>query len=307
MKKRKVNSDTLTLHFNSISEFHKAVGVIKPKHPLFSILRFEDLPKVENNQRLKLILDFYQITLKKECPCKMQYGQTSFDFDEGIISCFAPKQVSIIDKDFSFATSGWLVLIHPDFLRSHPLSQKIKSYGFFNYAINEALILSEEEQKSIETIFDQIQKESNLPIDNFSQDVIISNIDLLLTHCNRYYNRQFIIRKPKNNDLLNNFERVLNDYFSKEENGFPTVKYMALQLNLSPRYLSDCLKQFTGHTAQQLIHDKLIEHAKVILSTTELSVSEIAYQLGFEYPQSFSKLFRAKTNVSPLQFRQSFN
>ncbi|MBK6266053.1 AraC family transcriptional regulator [Marivirga sp. S37H4] len=307
MKNRKLNSDTLTLHFNSISEFHKTVGVLKPKHPLFSILRFEDLPKVENNQRLKLILDFYQITLKKECPCKMQYGQTPFDFDEGVISCFAPKQVSIIDKDFSFASSGWLLLIHPDFLRSHALSQKIKSYGFFNYAINEALILSEEEQKSIETTFDQIQKESNLPIDNFSQDVIISNIDLLLTHCNRYYNRQFIIRKPKTNDLLNNFERVLNDYFSKEENGFPTVNYMALQLNLSPKYLSDCLKQFTGQTAQQLIHDKLIEHAKDVLSTTELSVSEIAYQLGFEYPQSFSKLFRAKTNLSPLQFRQSFN
>src|SRR5690606_21644032 len=162
-----------------------------------------------------------------------------------------------------------------------PLGQKMKAYGFFDYAINEALILSEEEQQSIETIFLQLEKEANLPIDNFSQDVIISNIDLLLTYCNRYYNRQFITRKPRNNELLNTFERILNDHFAKEENGFPTVNEIASQLNLSSKYLSDCLKQLTGQTAQQLIHDKLIEHAKDILTTTELSVSEIAYQLGF--------------------------
>jgi AraC family transcriptional activator of pobA len=302
-----MNTDTLTIHFKTISEFHQTIGVSKPKHPLFSILRFEDLPKVENNQRIKLISDFYQITLKKECPCKMQYGQTPFDFDEGIISCFAPRQVCIIDEDFAFAKAGWVLNIHPDFLRTYSISQKIKTFGFFDYEVNEALILSEEEQKSVQTILTQIEKESNLPIDNFSQDVIISNIDLLLTHCNRYYNRQFITRKPKNSELLNTFESILNDYFAKEENGFPTVNYIASQLNLSPKYLSDCLKQLTGQTAQQLIHDKLIEHAKDILTTTELSVSEIAYQLGFEYPQSFSKLFKTKTSFSPLEFRQSFN
>lgn len=302
-----MNPDTLTIHFKTISEFHQTIGVPKPKHPLFSIFRFEDVPKIENDQRVKLISDFYQITLKKEHPCKIQYGQNMFDFDEGIISCFAPKQVSIIDSDFEFARLGWQLSIHPDFLRLHPLGQKMKAYGFFDYAINEALILSEEEQQSIETIFLQLEKEANLPIDNFSQDVIISNIDLLLTYCNRYYNRQFITRKPRNNELLNTFERILNDHFAKEENGFPTVNEIASQLNLSSKYLSDCLKQLTGQTAQQLIHDKLIEHAKDILTTTELSVSEIAYQLGFEYPQSFSKLFKAKTNVSPLEFRSSFN
>jgi AraC-like DNA-binding protein len=215
--------------------------------------------------------------------------------------------VFIIDKDFGFAKSGWVLNIHPDFLRSYSLSQKIKTCGFFDYEVNEALILSDEEQKTVEIILEQIETESGLPIDDFSQDVLISNIDLLLTHCNRYYNRQLIIRKPKSSELLHQFESLLNAYFKQEERGFPTVNRIASQLHFSPRYLSDCLKQLTGQTAQQLIHDKLIEHAKDILTTTELSVSEIAYQLGFEYPQSFSKLFKAKTNCSPLEFRTLFN
>ncbi|MGS2763694.1 helix-turn-helix domain-containing protein [Sinomicrobium sp. M5D2P9] len=303
-----MSSHGIVLHFKSTSQLHEAVGIAKTKHPLFSILRFEDLPKVENNQRIKLISDFYQITLKRECPCKMQYGQTPFDFDEGVISCFAPKQVSIVDKDFSFATSGWLLLIHPDFLRRYPLSQKIKTLGFFDYAIHEALILSDEEQQSIETIFEQIGKEYRLPIDNFSQEVVIANLDLLLTYCNRYYNRQFITRKTGYNELLSKVEKILNAFFDNvSEKGLPTTADLASQLNLSPKYLSDCLKQLTGQTAQQLIHEKLIDHAKDMLTTTALSVSEVAYRLGFGYPQSFNKLFKKKTNLSPLEFRNSFN
>jgi AraC-like DNA-binding protein len=284
------------------------VGVSKPKHPLFSIHRFEDFPSVEPAQRIKLISDFYQITLKKECPCKMQYGQTPFDFDEGVISCFAPKQVSIIDKDFAFAKAGWLINIHPDFLRTYHLSQKIKDFRFFGYEVNEALILSEEEQKTIETIFAQIEWEYLLPIDQFSQDVIIAALDLLLTHCNRYYNRQFITRKTQNNELLNKVERILDSSFHRSDlQKLPTPAYLSSRLNLSSKYLSDCLKQLTGQTTQQIIHEKLIEKAKDILTTTELSVSEIAYHLGFEYPQSFNKLFKKKTEMSPLEFRQSFN
>ncbi|MFD2037489.1 helix-turn-helix domain-containing protein [Belliella marina] len=303
-----MNSDTLTIHLKSIADIHKVVGLSKPKHPLFSILRFEDFPKPELTQRTKLISDFYQITLKTVCPCKMQYGQTPFDFDEGVISCFAPRQVSIVEKDFAFAKAGWIISIHPDFLRTYPLNQKIKSFGFFDYEVNEALILSEEEQKAIETIFEQIEKEYLLPIDQFSQDVMISALDLLLTHCNRYYNRQFITRKTQNSELLNKVEKILNHYFyHSDEQKLPTPAFLASQLNLSPKYLSDCLKQLTGQTTQQLIHDKLIEKAKEILTATELSVSEIAYQLGFEYPQSFSKIFKQKTNQTPLEFRQSFN
>ncbi|KEO75483.1 helix-turn-helix domain-containing protein [Anditalea andensis] len=303
-----MNTDTLTIHFKTISDFNLRVGLSKPKHPLVSIQRFEDLPVVKSVHRTKLISEFYQITLKTACPCKMQYGQTPFDFDEGVISCFAPRQVTVIDKDFEFAKSGWLVIIHPDFLRTYPLGVKIKDYGFFDYEINEALILSDEEQKSIETIFEQIEKEYLLPIDDFSQDVMISAIDLLLTHFNRYYKRQFNTRKTQHSDLLYKVEKILNSYFlSTDVQKLPGPAHLAEQLNLSSKYLSDCLKQLTGQTTQQIIHEKLIEKAKDILSTTEYSVSEIAYQLGFEYPQSFSKLFKSKMNVSPLEFRRSFN
>lgn len=230
---------------------------------MFSILRFENIPRTGNNRRIKLISDFYQITLKKECPYKIQYGQNPFDFDEGIISCSAPKQVFTINEDFEFPEGGWILNIHPDLFRGYPLGQKIKSLGFFDYEINEELILSEEEQRSVEIIFKQIEIETNLPIDHFSQDVMISNINLLLTHFNRYYNRQFIIGKPNNKQLLTDFERILNDYFATSEIGLLTVQYMVSKFNLSSKYLSDCLKQITGHTAQQLIHDKLIEMLKI--------------------------------------------
>jgi len=301
-------SGTLNIHFKSIADFHQITGIAKPKHPLFSILRFEDIPQVKNLQRTRLISDFYQITLKTECPCKMQYGQTPFDFDEGIICCFGPKQVYIVDDGFEYAKSGWLINIHPDFLRTYPLSQKIKTFGFFDYEVNEALLLSGDEQKSIEIIIKQLEREYLLPIDNFSPDIMISAIDLLLAHFNRYYNRQFTTRKALDSDLLNKVEKILNSYFlNNKDQTLPRPAYLASQLNLSAKYLSDCLKQLTGQTTQQIIHEKLIEKAKDILTTTELSVSEIAYQLGFEYPQSFSKFFRNKMNISPLEFRKSFN
>lgn len=303
-----MHTDTQTIHFKTLTELHQTIGITKPRHPLLSLYRFDTLPPVVVEQRTRLIADFYQLTFKKECPCKMLYGQTPFDFDEGVISCFAPRQVGIVDSDFAFAKSGWIINIHPDFLRGFALSQKIKGFGFFDYQISEALILSEEEQRTIENLFEQIEKEYLLPIDQFSQDVLIAAIDLLLTHFNRYYHRQFITRKLQNNELLSKVEQLLQQAFTHpEEQPAPTAAYLASQLNLSSKYLSDCLKQLTGQTTQQLIHDKLIERAMDLLSTTELSVAEIAYQLGFEYPQSFSKLFKTKTQKSPLAFRAGFN
>jgi len=299
-----------TIKIQRIAQSHQALGSGKPKHPLFSILRFEDLKQVANESRVRLIFDFYQIVLKKDCPGKLQYGQTLFDFDEGVMSFFAPKQVSILEKsDEILAKSGWVLNIHPDFLRTFSLGQKIKEYGFFEYAVNEALLLSEEEEKSIEFIFQQIEKEYHLPIDIFSQDVVISNIELLLTYCNRYYNRQFIVRKPKSSELLTKMEMILNEHFNTDSvvKCLPTANSVASQLNFSTKYLSDCLKQLTGQTTQQIIQEKLIGHAKEILTYSELSVSEIAYQLGFEHSQSFSKLFKNKTNQSPSEFRNSFN
>src|SRR5215217_7614374 len=162
---------TTTVHIQSIGQLHQLLQQPKPKHPLVSLMRFADLPEIKIDQRTRLITDFYQVTLKTECPCKIQYGQSIFDFDEGVMSCFAPKQVSFIDQDFVFAKAGWQLSIHPDFLRNSALGSKIKSYGYFDYAVNEALILSDDEQETMEMIFGQLQKELSLPIDNFSQEV----------------------------------------------------------------------------------------------------------------------------------------
>jgi len=296
---------TSTVHIQSITQLHQLLQLPKPTHPLVSLLQFEHFPALLLEQRTRLITDFYQVTLKTACPCRIQYGQSLFDFDEGVISCFGPKQVSVLEKGFVFARAGWQLCIHPDFLRHSPLGSKMKSYGYFDYAVNEALILSEEEQQVIKTIFLQLHKESLRPLDQFSQDVWIAHIDLLLTYCNRYYNRQFITRKVVASDLLAKVQQVLDGYFATNHHpaGLPTAQELADRLHLSPKYLSDCLKQLTGSTTQQLIHERLIEQAKEHLVTTTLSVSEIAYALGFEYSQSFSKLFKAKTKQTPLQFR----
>jgi AraC family transcriptional activator of pobA len=302
-------NETIIIPVKTLVQQHQLVGVAKPKHPLFSILRFEDFTTVENNEWVKLISEFFQITLKNDCPCKLKYGQTQYDFDEGIMSFFAPKQVNTIEPGDWVPSSGWLLSVHPDFLRSFSIGQKIRSYNFFDYDLNEALILSEDEQKSIGHIFEQIEKEYLLPVDKFSQEVVISNLELLLTYCNRYYDRQFIIRKLKSNELLSSAKKILDEYFTNTaaNKGLPTAAFLASQVNLSPKYLSDCLKQLTGLTSQQLIHETLIEYAKDMLTTTELSISEIAFNLGFEHSQSFSKLFKNKTDLSPLAFRQSFN
>ncbi|GAB4051175.1 helix-turn-helix domain-containing protein [Spirosoma litoris] len=300
----------MEIHLQSVAQQHQLIGIGKPKHPLFSVLRFDDFPKIESENRVKLLSDCYQITLKKDCPCKLKYGQTHYDFDEGVMSFFSPKQVTILEPGDVLPPSGWLLVIHPDFLQTYPINQKIKAYGFFDYAVNEALILSEDEEASIDGIFRQLEKEYQLPIDTFSQDVLVANIDLLLTLCNRYYNRQFITRKPTNQTLLSKVDKLLTDYLEAHggaEKGLPTATFIAAQLNLSPKYLSDLLRQLTGRSIQQHIHDKLIEKAKEQLATTTLSVSEIAYALGFDYPQSFNKLFKNKTNTSPLAYRQSFN
>jgi len=201
-------------------------------------------------------------------------------------------------------------LIHPDFFWNYPLAKKIKQYGFFSYAANEALHLSENEKATIFSIFKIIEEELNSRIDDFSQDVIISQIELLLNYSNRFYKRQFITRKAVSSDLLEKLDNLLDDYFEGEKSvneGIPTVQYLSAKLNISPSYLSDMLRSLTGQNTQHIIHQKIIEKAKEKLSATNLSVSEVAYALGFGHPQSFNKLFKAKTKISPLAFRRSFN
>ena len=294
--------------FESLSHFHRVFGLPKPLHPMVSFINLEDVNIESDELADSFMLDFYKIAYKINLCGKAKYGQNYYDFGEGGLIFTAPNQ--IFESPKNKAASGFMFLIHPDFLLSYPLAKKIKQFGFFSYSANEALHLSDHEKETILSIFKIIEDEIKSRIDDFSQDVIISQIELLLNYSNRFYKRQFITRKAVNNDLLQQLEEMLDDYFSNDKSvtqGIPTVHFLSEQLNMSPGYLSDMLRNLTGQNAQQHIHEKLIEKAKEKLSTTNLSVSEIAYELGFEHPQSFSKLFKTKTNFSPLEFRNSFN
>ena len=297
-------------HIQSISELHRILELPKPKHPLVSVIDFEMIKCYSEEKLRSVSYNFYCIAVKKNFEGKMKYGQNYYDFDEGLMTFFAPGQVVTTEINYDKKLSGWWLVVHPDFIQHTSLAKKITDYGFFSYAVHEALHLSEGEELMLEDIIQKITMELVSATDHFSQDVIISYLELFLNYCNRFYNRQFITRKQASNDMLSRLEELLNVYFSGIEatqNGLPTVQYLADQLNVSPKYLSDMLKAVTGQSTQQHIHNKLIEKAKEILSTTSQSVSEIAYQLGFEHPQSFNKLFKSKTSISPLEFRHSFN
>lgn len=300
--------DHLPQRFKSLSNFHKVFGLPKPLHPLISFIDIKDMHMVRNELSDSFMLDFYKIAYKTNLCGKVKYGQSYYDFGEGGLVLTAPNQ--ILETPEGSVKSGFILLIHPDYLHTYPLSKKIKQYGFFSYAANEALHLSDSEKETILSIFKIIDAELRSRIDDFSHDVVISQVELLLNYCNRFYKRQFITRKAVSHDLLQQLESLLDDYYNNEESvtkGVPTVGAIAQSLNLSPSYLSDMLRSLTGQNAQQHIHAKLIEKAKEKLSTTRLSVSEIAYELGFEHAQSFSNLFKKKTSFSPLEFRQSFN
>ena len=298
--------------FKSISEFHNYSNLPNSEHPLISLVDYSKVNYATDSDKIKWMQDFYSIGLKRNVSEKFNYGQQKYDFDEGVFSFVAPKQILTltINQNIKVNPSGWLLLIHPDFLWNTPLAKSIKNYDFFGYDVNEALFLSEKEENIIVELLKNIQREYQSNIDKFSQNIIISQIELLLNYAERYYERQFITRKISNHQILIKLEQVLNNYFNNSEtliNGIPSVVQISNDLNLSPNYLSNVLKIISGQSTQQHIQNKLIEKAKEKLSTTELSVSEIAYELGFEYPASFSKLFKSKTNVSPIEFRQSFN
>jgi AraC-like DNA-binding protein len=295
---------------DSISAYHQFANISKPGHPLISVVRFDDIPPRRINQSRSIVNDFYSIALKRNFNGHMKYGQQAYDFNEGVMVFLAPGQVLSITADEVHENSGWLLMIHPDFLWHTSLAKTIQQYDFFDYSIHEALFLSEKEEAMIVGIIQQIQQEYQAPIDKFSQNIIVAQLDVLLNYADRFYQRQFITRTISNHKILDRFEALLDAFWISDEllkTGLPTVRYMADQLNLSPTYLSSLLKSLTGQNAQQHIHNKLLAKAKELLSTTDLSVSEIAYCLGFEHPQSFSKLFKSKTSSSPLEFRQSFN
>lgn len=293
---------------SSVKELHSYMGLPSALNPLITVIDHSSAINHNQTQNEKLLIDCYNISIKRSFKGKLKYGKNRYDFDNGTMSFIAPNQIISVDSEDDRNKDGWSLLFHPDLIRQYPLGKAIKNYGFFSYAVNEALHLSDEEEKTIEAIVQNIQKEINGRLDNFSQDVIVSNLELLLSYSNRFYSRQFITRKMATNDLLTNFEKILNNYFSNNlDLTLPTVEKLATELNVSSFYLSDMLRSLTGQNTQQHIHNKLIEKAKEALTTTNLTVSEIAYQFGFEYPQSFSKLFKSKTSLTPIEYRHSYN
>ncbi|MFD2434639.1 helix-turn-helix domain-containing protein [Mesonia maritima] len=281
-----------------------------PEHPLISIINVQDIQ--HHSEPINMVMDYYSISLKRNFNGKFSYGQSEYDFDEGLMYFIAPNQVFKIEhsEDELKRLQGWLLLIHPDFFWNTGLSKTIKQYDFFHYAVNEALFLSDKEERVMNGIIENIQQEYHNNIDKFSQSIIVSQIETLLNYSERFYQRQFITRKIPNHKILDTLEHTLNNYFKSDDlitKGLPTVQYISDALNISPNYLSNLLKSLTGQSTQQHIHDKLISEAKQKLSISNQSISEISYQLGFEHSQSFSKLFKAKTHLSPLEFRKSFN
>jgi AraC-like DNA-binding protein len=300
------------IRIKSISEFHKFRGLPKPVHPLISIVDYASIQHQPEMDDTSWVFDFYQISVKKGIDGKFKYGQLEYDFDEGIMFFIAPKQIFTIrvNQHSTLKRSGWMLLIHPDFLWNTALAKTISKYEYFDYSVNEALFLSEKEENTLNEIVENIREEYDSNLDKYSKNIIISHIETLLNYAERFYNRQFITREKANHQILQRLEDLLNEYFGKDDlisRKLPTVQYVADALNVSPKYLSGLLKTLTGQGTQQHIHEKLIEKAKEKLSTTNLSISEIAYELGFEHSQSFSKLFKTKTDLSPLEFRASFN
>lgn len=294
----------------SISELHKLFGLQKPEHPLVSVIDFELLSYKHSDIWKHFTNDFYCITLKKGGNGNFKYGQQGYDFQEGMMTFTKPGQVFSVTATNNNPVTGFMLVFKTDLIRPYPLGKNINNYGFFDYSVSEALHLSAKEDTIISSLLVQMQNELNNNIDHYSQDVIVSHLDLLLNYSNRFYNRQFLTRKAVNNDLLVQLEAILNNYFNTEtalNKGLPSVQGIANEVNLSPSYLSDQLRSTTGQNTQQYIQNHLIERAKELLSTTNLSVGEIAYQLGFGYSQSFSKLFKKNTMQTPMEYRQSFN
>lgn len=295
--------------FHSIAAMHKALGIPEPGHPLIAINDFQDITADISEISKGVVMDFYKISYNGQSIGPIRYGQGQYDFGNGGLSFISPNQL-IARHDGSNECPSTNLVIHPDFFNGYPLAANIKKYGFFSYNTAEALQLTEKEKETVLGVFKNIREELDQRLDHFSQDVIISQIELLLNYCNRFYNRQFITQRSVNHNLLNRLETLLENYFQQKDGlrkGLPTVQYIAGELNVSPSYLSDVLRSFTGLNTQQLLHQKLIEKAKDYLSSDTLTVAEIAYALGFEHPQSFNKLFKNKMNISPLEFRQSFN
>ncbi|MCV6630864.1 MAG: helix-turn-helix domain-containing protein [Flavobacteriaceae bacterium] len=290
---------------NSVADAHRVLGLDSADHPLISVVNLEDLRLDASFSKHKYVFNLYHIALKVGKNASFGYGRNSYDFQDGTLVFIAPGQV-ISPEHEDKAISGWILLFHPDLLRGSELGNKINTLNYFAYSSNEALHVSKKEKTIISNLVHRIQEEYNQNIDNHSQNVIISIIDLLLNYCTRFYERQFNTRANNNKKYILQFEQLLREYFNSNkplEMGLPTVKYCGEAMHMSPKYLSDLLRKETGRSTLEHIHQYIINKAKNELLGSNLSISEIAYSLGFEYPQYFSNLFKKETKLSPRQYR----
>lgn len=295
------------LHLKTISDLYRFLDLGYAEHPLIGIVDFSKLSD-HTSEEIRIRTDFYSIMFKNYCRNHIRYGRKTLDFQDGSLVCIPPNHIITIDNDIEINAQmmGWGLFFHPDLIRGTSLGSKIHEYSFFSYEISEALHLSDKEKNILYDCIQKINGELHQNIDSYSQILMVSNIELLLNYCSRYYSRQFITRKSANRAVVAKVERMLKTYFEDQtlsSSGMPSVKYLAQNVHLSPSYLSDLLKKETGLNAQELIHYHVIELAKNILVQTDQSVSEIAYSLGFEYPQYFSRLFKQKTGRTPLEYR----
>lgn len=293
--------------FETIQEFHRYFGLPAPEHPHISIISIGDMYTDDCFKTFSFSF-FSSIAFKSVFKGKMQYGQSTYDFDKGMMSFVSPDQIFSFQHEEGTKHSGWIILIHSDFLWNTPLEKNIKSYDFFDYSVNEALFLSDAEQKIMLDILELIKQEYHARIDKFSKEIIIAQLELLLKYAQRFYERQFITRDKPNHLILSKLENFINHWFdSGEFNGLPTVQIISDHLNISPSYLSRLLHSLIGQSTQQYLQKKLIDKAKERLAHPDLSVSEVAYELGFEHPQSFNKLFKKHTELTPSEFKKSLN
>lgn len=298
--------DVTRITFNSIPQMYRALGLGEPAHPLIAVVDSSNVKDMAANGAVSVVTNFYSIYISNDFTGKVKYGQGYYDFSNGVMFFTAPGQVS--EMDSGVEASGQWLLVHPDFLQGYALAKNIKDFGYFSYSSNEALFLTDDEKAIVLNVVTSIEKECQ-KFDSFSHDVLISHVEVLLNYSNRFYYRQFIAQPKSQNNLLSQLEDLLAVYFKSDEVqqlGLPSVNYISSKLNFTPNYLSDVLRALTGQGTQQHIHNILIEKAKELLSTTRLSAAEVGYKLGFEHPQSFSKLFKNKTGTTPLEFRSSF-
>ena len=301
------------LNIESIDCFHKILGLTPPNHPLISIISDkESLGRADFDEALfnvRFSTKMYAIMYKDNISGSLSYGRNTYDFQEGTLIFVQPGQVlKTPDKSEVMGKRGWTLLFHPDLLHNSNLATKMNTYNFFSYESNEALHLSNKEKVFVAGVIEQIKGEIAQNLDQHSQKLIVSNLELFLNYALRFYDRQFFTRTKVNSDYVTSFEKALNQYFENGQakiHGIPTAVYFGEQLNLSPNYLSDLLKRETGKGIKEYTDEYLIAKAKILLLNSTISVSELAYELGFDYPQSFTRLFRKKTGVSPREFRKS--